>query len=168
MHHCSPDSAAENHISLPDGAHAKPSRDSHPLEIVRNCPARSTITRSPRSSTFGGCRNRATCCPSGETRMSLIQPSPSSSTFPMGYCKRHLSLPRSMTASSFPSGDQSASTTCSSNSRGAVPVASGLFSRAPAPSPLSPLLSLLPSLVLLPPLLPRLPSPSLPSVFLFS
>src|SRR5450759_4894469 len=34
MHHCSPDTAAENHISFPDGAHANPSRDSHPLDRV--------------------------------------------------------------------------------------------------------------------------------------
>src|SRR5580658_7691975 len=76
MHHCSPDTAAENHTSFPEGAHANPSRDSHPLDMVFTCPDRLTSTRSPRSSTLGGCRNTATCFPSGETRISLIQPSP--------------------------------------------------------------------------------------------
>src|ERR1700685_384201 len=131
MQYCSPDSAAENQISFPDGAHAKPSKDSHPVDRERKCPVRSTTTTSPRSSMFGGCRNSATCFPSGETLASLIQLSPSTNTFPTGYSKRHLLSVTSMTARSFPSGDQSASKTCSSSSRGAPPPI-GEVARVPA------------------------------------
>jgi hypothetical protein len=88
--YCSPDSADENQTSFPDGAHANPSSDSHPVESARACPERSTSMTSPRSSTFGGCRKNATSFPSGDTLASLIQLSPSIRTFPTGYCKRHL------------------------------------------------------------------------------
>src|SRR5580692_1595380 len=121
MQYCSPDSAAENHISFPDGVHARPSSDSHPVDKVRRCPERSTTTTSPRSSWLGGCLNNATSFPSGDTLGSLIQFWLSINTFPTGYSKRQLSPARSITARSLPSGDQSASKTCSSSSRGAPP-----------------------------------------------
>src|ERR1700733_14920603 len=134
MQYSSPVSAAENHTSFPDGAHDNPSNDSHPVDIARTRPERSTRTTSPRSSTEvaepGGGRNMATCCPSGETRVSLNQSVPSSSSFPNGFSSRHFFWSPVMTARSLPLGDQSASYTFSSNSRGDVPP-SGAVAKVP-------------------------------------
>ena len=76
---------------------------------------------------------KATRSPRGEIRSSLIQVGGSGSyrTRPIGYSSRYRSPTTWMTASSFPSGDQSASSTPSRTSRG-VPPAMG--ARASVPS----------------------------------
>ena len=88
MQYCCPVPDAENQISFPDGLHAKPASDSQSRRDRPRLPAASMTITSPRSSTFGGCLKYATLAPSGETRTSLIQFSPSHKTLPMGYCSR--------------------------------------------------------------------------------
>ena len=93
-------------------------------------PARSTTASSPVALPQSGWSMNATRWPSGETRGWLIQPPDSHSSVPIGYSSRLLPPSVRTTASSVPSGDQSAHSTPSARSRG-VPPASATSASVP-------------------------------------